>query len=93
MPTWDLEPEPEQAAEPDRPLVCASTPATDRVVRVGEFFDLEYDGSEIHIRCRACDKHEQLSDDHEETLDAARSAHRCGTRPSAWDHGNPGSPT
>lgn len=92
MPTWDLEPEPGQAAEPDRPLVCASTSATNRVVPGGEGFDLEHDSSGIHIRCRACDRHERLPDDHDETVDAARSAHRCGSKTSAWDHDDPGSP-
>ena len=92
MPTWDLEPEPEQAVEHDPALPGVSDSATDRIVPAGEFFDLEYAGSIVRIRCRTCDKHERLPDDSQDAVDAAQANHRCGTTTSAGDRSDVGDP-
>jgi hypothetical protein len=61
-----------------------------RFGRAGECFDLEHAGPVIRIWCRACSKHELLSDDEERTVEAAKEAHRCGERISPWDRGDTG---
>jgi hypothetical protein len=92
MPTWDLEPEPEQAAVHDPALLDVSASATNRTVPAGRFFDLEYIGSIVRIRCRTCDKHEQLPDDSKDAVEAAKATHRCGTKTSVLDRNDVGGP-
>lgn len=67
-----------------------NAPTANRFVPVGVLFDVEHAGPVIRIWCTACNKHEHLGDDSDNTVAAAKASHRCGERTSAWDCGTRG---
>lgn len=67
-----------------------TTEVTNRVVAVGDGFEVEYAGKFIRMWHSPCLNHDLLPNDDEATVETWKATHRCGDRIAPWDRGDVG---